>query len=62
MTQHGYWIAAGAAAALVVAAGVADWLRDRRRNLDQPGWVPWRGIQVVALFAGLGFAVLAAMG
>ncbi len=60
MTTQGWmWAAAGAALALAVLAGVADRRRSRRRALDAPGWVPWRGIQVAAFFAVLLFAVLA---
>jgi len=58
-TQQGLW-AAAAALALVVLAGVADWRRTHRRQaLDAIGWVPWRGIQVAALFAVVLLAVLA---
>ena len=60
--QEWLWAAAGAAALATVAAGLADWRRNRRRELDDPGWVPWRGIQVLALFAAMGFVVLAVMG
>ena len=60
-TQGWWWIGAGAAAALAVAAGLADWLRARRRNLDSPGWVPWRGLQVVALFAAAVLAMFATL-
>ncbi|HYI63323.1 MAG TPA: hypothetical protein VEW71_00405 [Allosphingosinicella sp.] len=58
-TQAWMWTAAGAALALAVLAGVADRRRGRRRELDNPGWAPWRGIQVAAFFAILMFAVLA---
>jgi hypothetical protein len=58
-TQGGLWTGAGAALVLAVVAGVADWRRTRRTALDDPGWVPWRGIQVAALFAALTFVVLA---
>ena len=53
------WTAAGAAAALAVLAGVADWRRVKRSRIDDWGWVPWRGLQVAALFAGLLLATLA---
>ena len=60
MTGQGWlWAGAAAAAALAVAAGVADWRRTRRRDLDNPGWVPWRGLQVGALFAAAVLAMLA---
>ena len=57
--QDGYWAAFGAALALALLAGLADWRRGRRRDLDDPGWMPWRGIQVAAFFAALAFAILA---
>jgi hypothetical protein len=58
-TQGTLWTSAGAALALAVAAGVAEWRRTRRRELDEAGWVPWRGIQVACLFASVAFVVLA---
>lgn len=51
--------AAGAAAMLALIAGVAESRRQRRRDLDRTGWVPWRGLQVAAFFAVLLFAILA---
>lgn len=53
------WGADGAALALVVIAGLAEWRRGHRRDLDNPGWVPWRGIQVAGFFALLLLTVLA---
>ena len=58
-TQAGLWTGTGVALALAVAAGVMDWRRTRRRNLDATGWVPWRGIQVAGFFAALAFAIFA---
>lgn len=60
MTTQGWlWAATGAAVATAVAAGIADWRRERRSDLDDPGWVPWRGIQVASLFAAAVLAMLA---
>jgi hypothetical protein len=59
ITRDWLWSAFGAALALVLLAALADWRRGRRRNLDNPGWVPWRGIQVAGFFAAVLFAVLA---
>ena len=56
MTQDELWILAGAAALLAVVSGIADWRRERRRELDRVGWVPWGFLQ----FAGLLGAVVAA--
>ena len=50
----------GAAVALAVVAGVAESRRNRRRSLDRPGWVPWRGLQVTAFFAVIALSILAA--
>ena len=58
-TQAGLWTGTGVALALAVIAGVMDWRRTRRRDLDATGWVPWRGIQVIGFFAALAFAILA---
>ena len=53
------WGAAAAALFLAIAAGVADARRTRRANLDESGWMPWRGVQVTGIFAALLFAILA---
>jgi hypothetical protein len=58
-TQEWMWGAGGAALAIVMLAGVADWRRAGRRDLDNPGWVPWRGIQAASFFALLIVIVLA---
>jgi hypothetical protein len=57
--QHWYWVAGGAALLLAVVSGVAEHRRSRRERLDDIGWVPWRGIQVAAVFALLLVLVLA---
>ena len=59
MAQHWYWWAEGAALLLVVVAGFAEHRRNRRERLDAIGWVPWRGIQVAAVFAMLAVLILA---
>ena len=53
------WGAAGAAALLALVAGLAESRRVRRQDLDRTGWVPWRGLQVVAFFAVLLFGIFA---
>jgi hypothetical protein len=58
-TQAAFWTGAVAALAVAVVAGVMDWRRNRRRDFDAVGWVPWRGIQVAAFFASLACVVLA---
>ena len=57
--QHWTWIAGGAALLLAIVAGVADHRRQRREALDDIGWVPWRGIQVAAVFCCLAAVILA---
>ena len=57
--QAALWAGAGAALAVAVGAGLMDRRRGRRRDFDDVGWVPWRGIQVAAFFAALAFAVFA---
>jgi len=56
--QDWLWTADGALVALAVVAGVADWRRVRRNSIDGWGWMPWRGVQVMALFAAAGLALL----
>jgi uncharacterized membrane protein len=52
------WLAAAAAGAIAVAAGLADRGWQRRRNLDRIGWVDWRTVQMAAL---LGLMVAAGL-
>ena len=60
MTQASYWTGTATALMLTVLAGIADWRRiNRRRAIDDVGWVPWRGIQAAAFFAALAFFMLA---
>lgn len=47
------WLAAAAFAVLAVLAGWADHRRDKRRNLDKPGWVPWQLILVLSMMASV---------
>lgn len=54
-----WWTVAGGALVLALVAGLADWRRGRRRNIDQVGWVPWTATQVVALTVVLGAAAIA---
>ena len=57
--QQWLWGADGAALALAVFAALAESRRIKRHSLDRTGWVPWRGIQVVAIFAALALAIVA---
>jgi len=58
-TESLLWTATGAAAAMAVISGIADWRRTNRSRIDDWGWMPWRGLQVAALFAGLLLAAIA---
>ena len=57
--QHWYWVLGGAALLIAIVAGVAESRRHRRDRLDDIGWVPWRGIQVVAVFTLIAAFILA---
>jgi len=57
--QHYYWWAGGIAFAIMIFAGIADWRRNHRRKIDDYGWMPWRGIQVTAMFAAIVILILA---
>ena len=57
--QQPYWIVGGVALLFALVAGVADSRRHNRRNLDATGWMPWRGIQVAAVFVLIADLVLA---
>ena len=58
-TQEWMWAGDIAALAVALLAGAAAWRRGRRANLDDPGWIPWRGVQVAAIFAAIAFTILA---
>jgi len=60
--QHWHWLASGAALLVMVFSGVAEHRRSRRSRLDDIGWVPWRGIQVVAVFGLLLVLILSVKG
>lgn len=53
-----FWLAAAAFAALAASAGWADRRRDKRRDLDRPGWVPWQLVMVLAMIASVVCAAL----
>jgi hypothetical protein len=58
-TQAMLWWGAGAALGVAAFAGLAEWRRARRGDLDDAGWMPWRGLQVAAMFAAVALAILA---
>ncbi len=58
MVQAWLWGAAAGAISLAAGAALAEHRRERRRDLDRVGWVPWNAIQVVAaIFAAAAMAV-----
>lgn len=46
-----WWAGAVVALGVGVLAGVADWRRVRRDDLDRVGWFDWRTVQMSALIA-----------
>jgi hypothetical protein len=58
--QAALWTAAGGAVLVALAASVAEWARNRRRNLDRVGFMPWQLLSVLAFFLAIGLAALAA--
>ena len=59
VTQDELWMLAGAAALLAVVSALADWRRERRRELDRVGWVPWGFLQFAGLLGAFVAAALA---
>ena len=55
----GWWIGAAGAMLVAVSAGVADWRRQRRDDLDAVGWIDWRTLHILALVATALCAALA---
>jgi|EndMetStandDraft_2_1072991.scaffolds.fasta_scaffold2096282_1 hypothetical protein len=60
--QPNLWIFAVGTAAMVLVSGFADRRRNRRRNLDDAGFMPWPLIQILALLATVILLALAAKG
>jgi hypothetical protein len=58
-TQQLLWALAGTALLVAACAAWAEHRRNRRRDLDRPGIVPWNLIQVLAFLAVLASAGLA---
>lgn len=57
--QLHYWLAGGIALAVAIVAGILDWRRTHRKRIDDYGWMPWRGIQVTAMFAAIVILIIA---
>lgn len=54
-----WWGATAGAAAVAVLAGIGDWRRRSRRDLDKIGWVNWVSLQMFALLAAISCAIMA---
>jgi len=50
------WYAVAACLAVAIAAGIADWRRRRRTDLDRIGPVHWPTVQMLALIAAAAIA------
>lgn len=57
--QEMLWGTAGAAVAIALLSAIAEWRRNKRRDLDRPGWVPWTAIQLLAMLVATVAAALA---
>lgn len=56
------WFAVAACLLVAIVAGLADWRRRRRRDLDRVGPVHWPTVQMLALIAAAAIAVFVAHG
>jgi hypothetical protein len=54
--------AAAVAVGVAVLAGVADWRRRRRRDLDRVGMVDWRTVQMLSLIVAAMLGTVAMKG
>ena len=53
------WVLAGAFLLLGVAAMIAGHRRNKRRDMDRAGWVPWQLVEILSFFLAFAAAVLA---
>lgn len=54
-----FWGTSAAGIVLAIASTFAERARERRRNLDNPGWVPWTVLQILAIIMTFVAAALA---
>ena len=59
MQDYFFWVVAGAFAVLALVAGFGEHRRRKRRDFDAVGYVPWTLLQILALFAAVGAAMVA---
>jgi hypothetical protein len=57
--DSGWWYGVAAALVIAVVAGVADWRRRRRRDLDAIGPIHWPTVQMLALIAAVTCGMMA---
>jgi len=57
-------VALCAAGLLVLSclATLGEYRRSRRKRVDQVGWMPWRDVSIITLFAGLVLLCFAIIG
>ncbi|SNS12050.1 hypothetical protein SAMN06295912_101435 [Sphingomonas laterariae] len=60
--QGTLWALAGASAGVAAVAALADRRRNRRRDLDRVGWMPWPLIVMLAIMLALAFTAFAIRG
>lgn len=53
------WILAGAFLLIGVMATIAGHRRNKRRDIDRPGLVPWQLIEILSFFLAFGAGMLA---
>ena len=47
------WVAAACLFVIAAIAAFAEHRRNRRRQLDRVGWVPWNAIQILSFMASV---------
>ena len=55
-------LAGGALLLIALAAALGDRRRMRRKRIDAVGWMPWRDVAALSLFAGFVLLAVAATG
>jgi hypothetical protein len=58
-TQAWLWWTSGVSAAMAALSALAEHRRNRRRDLDRVGWMPWNLIQILAFLGAIVAAALA---